>query len=89
MKRIIAGIIIVGAVSACKAKEPKPVSFYEGNEVERKAVVAKCTDNPGKYQGDADCINALNAASNIETRRIFEYKPSPVTVKGPGLYKIK
>jgi hypothetical protein len=42
-------------------KEPKTVTYYKEHPEERKVLMKKCSDNPGKYEENPDCINAETA----------------------------
>lgn len=45
-------------------KEPKTVQWYTEHPDEREAMVAKCANNPGKYNNNPDCINAKQSKIN-------------------------
>ncbi|MDR2696167.1 MAG: EexN family lipoprotein [Deltaproteobacteria bacterium] len=55
-------VVLASCVFAgCKEPEPKTVSWWMEHPVERKAMVAKCRDNPGQGRHNPDCINAERA----------------------------
>lgn len=88
MKYMAKLLAILLLLSAC-SKDPKPVSYYKQNESERKQMVDKFKDNPGKYQKDGDVINAVQAEQQIQAERLFKYTPPKTNTQGPGLLKFK
>lgn len=69
---------LIGLFGCEPVPEPKTVSYYEQNEVERNKVRARCRDNPGKYKDDPDCLNAEAAMMRMQGRGKYspvEYPP--------------
>lgn len=88
MKYMAKLLAITLLLSAC-TKDPKPVSYYKQNESERKQMLEKFKDNPGKYQKDGDVINAVQAEQQIQTERFFKMEPPKKPSEGAGLFKLK
>jgi hypothetical protein len=87
-RKIMLMLALCLTLMAC-SKEPKTVSYYAQHEVERQEQLKKADENPGKFKDDPDVINAATAEANERNRKFFHYEKQPVTVQGPGLYKIK
>jgi Tfp pilus assembly protein PilP len=64
MKKIIFISSVLLALTACAEKE-QTVDWYEQNETERKAMIEKCKNNPGRYQNNPNCINAYTASDRL------------------------
>lgn len=76
---------------AMAAPAPKTVSYYLEHPQERKAVVAKCMNDPGRLGKTPDCVNAKAAASRaiinpankgMMTVRRSSDRPQSVTAPG-------
>lgn len=49
-------------VSACSREEPaRTVSWYREHAEDRKAMVARCADDPGRLAKTPNCVNASQA----------------------------
>lgn len=73
MKRIAfaAFVALVGITLGACSKEPKTVEYYKQHEAERRAVLDKYKDNPGKFRDDPDAINALEAATRLRKEHLY------------------
>ena len=78
---IVASIIylLVGQVSAQEGRN-RTVTWYLQHEPERNAMTARCEDDPGRLQGDPDCVNAAAAKQKAANDKFFgggPIKPPP------------
>jgi uncharacterized lipoprotein YehR (DUF1307 family) len=63
-KKMIFISSVLLALTACGEKE-QTVDWYEQNAPERKAMLEKCKNNPGRYQNNPNCINADTAENRL------------------------
>jgi hypothetical protein len=64
-------------IVACSPEAPEPsntVSYYREHPEERKAMMARCSDDPGGMGQTANCINAKQATA---TEDIGSFKDLP------------
>jgi hypothetical protein len=64
-------------IAACSPEAPEPtntVSYYREHPEERKAMMARCSDDPGGMGQTANCINAKQATA---TEDIGSFKDLP------------
>lgn len=73
MKRIAFAVFVafVGISLGACSKEPKTVEYYKQHEAERKAVLERFKDNPGKLRDDPDAINALEAETRLRKEHLY------------------
>lgn len=68
---LTAGAFVVGMHLAGCTKEAldpvQDVEWYKTHEAERKAMLAKCHNNPGQLAITPDCVNAEQAAMEVMT----------------------
>ena len=54
-------VLVSTAIASPAWAEANTVDWYVAHEDERKAMEAKCANDPGDLQNDPDCINAKEA----------------------------
>jgi len=55
-------LLVVTAIAGCGEKESvRTVEWYRSQDTERKAVIARCENNPGERALMPNCINAKQA----------------------------
>ena len=77
--RIVPPLGLAAALAACSAPEPaRDVAYYTDHAGERAAKLAACRADPGRLQGTANCVNAVAADGQVESRRFWGVsKPAP------------
>jgi len=82
---VIPPLGLATALAACSAPEPAhDVAYYRDHASDRATELAACRADPGRLQGSANCVNAVAADSQVESRRFWSVsKPAP-RVAGPG-----
>lgn len=77
---VMLGFAAISFLDGCKKDEPvQSVAWYETHTSERSAMVKKCDDDPGELMLTPNCVNASQAAVNIEADK--RGWPQPVTGK--------
>jgi len=58
-------LTLIGCGEEVKKEEVKTVEWYKEHEIERKAQIEKCNNNPGELNITPNCINARSAQSEL------------------------
>lgn len=67
--------------SQALAATPKTVNYYAEHNEERKAVLARCRDNPGELRETPDCVNAERADAKKALARRGHLDLKPLTAE--------
>lgn len=67
--------------SQAPAATPKTVTYYDEHDGERKAVLARCRDNPGQLRDTPDCVNAERADAQKDLARRAHLDLKPLTAE--------
>lgn len=82
MKKIIAVLIFMPCLAIAGPRDVKKVDWYKQHEIERKAVIEACDQNPGELRSDPNCINAKSARESLTwSSREGGIAPAPLTFK--------
>jgi len=57
-------LLVLLVLASCSSDElgpPRDVAYYMEHDEERKEVIAKCSNDPGRYQLHPNCQNAYRA----------------------------
>ncbi|MDY4284354.1 MULTISPECIES: EexN family lipoprotein [Xanthomonas] len=83
IQRWLAALLTCGLAlsSQANANTPKTVSYYSEHGEERKAVLARCRDNPGELRETPDCVNAERADAKKALARRGHLDLKPLTAE--------
>jgi hypothetical protein len=84
MKKLSVFLVMLVALTGCKDEnqEVQTVEWYKTHEVERKAMVTTCEDNPGELAITPNCVNAKAADSaTIHGSQNYRIDAAPLTFK--------
>ncbi len=59
-------------------------AYYLAHADERGAILERCHNDPGGLGKSANCVNALAAASEVESNRFWDLKKPRSRVENPG-----
>jgi len=84
---LVFAAVMVFALSGCteQAEPVQTVDWYKEHKEEREAMVQRCQNNPGEIAMTPNCINSVQAASDIQREeissvsgRVPQFKPIKV-----------
>jgi hypothetical protein len=87
MRRVL--LLTVGAalaaLAACSPAEPAhDIAYFRDHPTERAAKMTACRNDQGRLAATPNCINALGADSEAESKRFWR-QPAPVPrLANPG-----
>ncbi len=88
VRRFPLGLGLVAAVAvlvSCSGAEPaRDVAYYRAHAAERTAKLAACRNDVGHVAPTANCINALAADSEAQSRRFWSVHKPASRVADPG-----
>ena len=69
----------LAALAACSPAEPAhDIAYYRDHPTERAAKMTACRNDQGRLAASPNCINALRADSEAESKRFWNQpKPAP------------
>jgi len=82
-------VLVIGpaaaVLAACAPREAAhDVAYYRGHSAERAAKLAACRGDPGRLQARSNCVNALAADAEAESRRFWSIQKSAPRVAAAG-----
>lgn len=60
---LVVGTLLAPHATVALAEPTHDVTWYKAHPVERKAMIARCQNNPGQLDRTPNCINAKHAES--------------------------
>src|SRR3569833_2811103 len=73
-ERLSVVVVALLSVTACspESEPPRTVSWFEQHPEERKALLAKCQDDPGRLAETPNCVNASQAEGQASIGSVRE-----------------